>query len=54
MTRMPLTAKMVVSIVLRRPDLLPGVNPKIEHLPDGTSRLRLVDGRLAQESYNFV
>jgi hypothetical protein len=48
-TRLPLTTKMVVSILLRRPDLLPARQVSINHLPEGINRLTLTAGRLAQE-----
>ena len=48
-TRLPLTTEMVVSIVLRRPDILDWQQADISYHPDATSRLTLQDGRLSQE-----
>lgn len=49
LARLPITTKMIVSIILRRPDILQWQDRSIEYLPDGTSRLLLVDGRLSQQ-----
>jgi hypothetical protein len=53
LARLPITTKMIVSIILRRPDILKWQDISIEYLPDGTNRLTLVDGRLSQQiDYN--
>ncbi len=48
MTRLPLTSEMIVSIVLRRPELFDAAETSLQYPGDGTSRLLLKNGRLAQ------